>query len=71
MVDALVCGSLDSRRLRRRKRPVRHFNAERLCVLNAESLPAVEFHAFDAGDAADGRSAVRAANMPPGGTHWR
>jgi len=71
MVDALVCGSLDSRRLRRRKWPVAYFNAERLCRAQRLIAAGRRISCLWRGDAAAGRSAERAANMPPGGTHWR
>src|SRR3954447_11987724 len=49
-------------------------NAELLCVLGVQSLPAAEFHRVRTYDAADGRSAEKAienieANVPSGGTH--
>src|SRR2546430_9903873 len=51
----------------------RGLNAELLCVLRAQSLPA-ELHGLGTNDAAEGRSAEQViehieANLPPGGTH--
>src|SRR5437879_268849 len=49
-------------------------DAELLCVLRVQSLPAAELHRVGTDDAADGRSAEKViqnveADVPPGGTH--
>src|SRR5947199_5784340 len=49
-------------------------NAELLCVLRVQSLPAAELHRLGTNDAADGGSAEQViqnieANVPPGSTH--
>src|SRR5437660_1100215 len=63
-----------SRLLSRLRRPVGRFNAELLCVLGVQSLPALELHGLGADDAADGSSAEKViqhieTNVPPGSTH--
>jgi hypothetical protein len=55
-------------------RPTGGLNAELLCVLGVQSLPAAELHRLAANDAADGSSAEKAiqnieTNVPPGSTH--
>ncbi|MFZ0504214.1 MAG: hypothetical protein WAM44_10915, partial [Chthoniobacterales bacterium] len=54
------------------RRPTRRFNAELLCVLRVQPLPALELHRIATRDAADGSSAEKPiqnieTNMPPGG----
>src|SRR5262245_6929923 len=54
--------------------PAGGLNAELLCVLGVQSLPAAELHRLTANDAADGSSAEKApqnieTNVPPGGAH--
>src|SRR5436190_23480031 len=49
-------------------------NAELLCVLRVQSLPAAELHRLGTNDAADGGSAEKViqnieTNVPPGSTH--
>src|SRR5436190_20570797 len=67
---ALGCAST----LRGGGRPVGRFNAELLCVLGIQSLPAAELHRLGTNDAAEGGSAEKViqhieANVPPGSTH--
>src|SRR5206468_8377767 len=67
---ALGCAST----LRGVGRPVGRFNAELLCVLGIQSLPAAELHRLGTNDAAEGGSAEKViqhieANVPPGSTH--
>src|SRR6266850_2690611 len=50
MIGAIL---LDSRLLSRLRRPVGRFNAELLCVLGCQSLPAAEFHGLGADDASN------------------
>src|SRR6266480_6282934 len=66
-------GSLDSRLLRRLRRPVGLLNTELLGVLPVQPLPA-ELHRLATNDAADGSSAEKViqnieTNVPPGSTH--
>src|SRR6202035_2805661 len=61
-------------RLRGVGRPTGGLNAELLCVLGVQSLPAAELYGVGADRAADGSSAEKAiqnieSNVPPGGTH--
>src|SRR3984893_17550824 len=49
----IVLQSVDSRFLSRLRRPTGRFNAELLCVLGVQSLPAAELHGLGADDASN------------------
>src|SRR5262245_29394371 len=60
--------------LRGVRRPNGGLNAELLCVLGVQSLPAVELHGFGADDASNGLTRQKPiqhieTNVPPGSTH--
>src|SRR5207249_5832211 len=71
----IPCGSsFHASRLRGVGRPTGGLNAELLCVLGVQSLPAAELHGLGTNDAADGGSAEKVienieADVPPGSTH--
>src|SRR6266850_6944718 len=72
-VNSMGSSSLDST-LRGVGRPTGGLDAELLCVLGVQSLPATELHRVGTNDAADGGSAEKViqnieANVPPGSTH--
>src|ERR1700688_579976 len=64
----------DSRLRSRLRRPVGHFNAELLCILGVQSLPAAELHGLGADDASDGLTGEKPiqnieTNVPPRSAH--
>src|SRR5713226_4416447 len=52
--EPMRASSIDSRFLSRLRRPVGRFNAELLCVLGVQSLPAAELHGLGADDSSNG-----------------
>src|SRR6266404_1447675 len=76
LVASFMIGAipLDSRLLRRLRRPVGRFNIELPGVLRVQPLPAAELHGLTTSDAADGSTVEQViedieSDVPPGSTH--